>query len=371
MPDEEIMKLSQDELYMKRALELAQAGRGRVHPNPLVGCVVVKRGRVVAEGSHERYGQSHAEVNAILSSREDLKGATLYVNLEPCCHFGKTPPCTDLILESRIRRVVVGMKDPNPLVAGKGLRTLRRAGVEVVSGVLEEEAKELNRDFSHWVVNHTPYVILKAAQSLDGKIATASGDSKWITEPKSRAFSHELRASSDAVLVGVNTILKDDPRLDTRLASVQRYPVKIVLDSFLRTPSSARIFEKKPRNRVILVTTSRAPQKAWTRLEKKAEILLVPEKKKGFIDWKTLLADLGERGMVNLLIEGGGEVIGSAIREKIAQELYVFVAPKIIGGRESVSSVGGEGPKLLKNAAHVRDLKVEKVGRDLLFRGRF
>ena len=361
---------SQDTFFMKRALELALAGRGKAHPNPLVGAVIVKRGKIIGEGAHERFGQSHAEVNAILSSRQDPKGATLYVNLEPCAHFGQTPPCTDLLIESKIQRVVIGMKDPNPFVHGRGIRQLKRAGLEVTCGVLEREAQELNRDFSHWMLRHTPYVIVKAAQSLDGKIATWAGDSKWITEKKSRVLSHELRASSDAILVGVNTILKDNPRLDTRLASIQRYPIKIVLDSFLRTPLSARIFSKKSRNRVIIVTTSRAGQKQWTRLERKAEVLLVPEKKKGFIDWKMLLRELGERGIVNLLIEGGGEVIGSAIREKIAHELYVFVAPKIIGGRGSVSAVGGEGVRFLKEAAHIRDLKVEPIGRDLLLRGK-
>ena len=362
---------SKDVLFMRRALELAAAGRGKAHPNPLVGAVVVKNGKIVGEGAHERYGQSHAEVNAIFSCRTDLKGATLYVNLEPCAHFGKTPPCTDLILVSKIKRVVVGMKDPNRFVAGRGLRILRDAGIEVVCGVLEEEAKELNRDYSHWIKHRTPYVIVKAAQSLDGKIATSTGDSKWITEKKSRIFSHELRASSDAILVGVNTIIKDNPRLDTRMASIQRYPVKIVLDSFLRTPSSARIFSKTSRNRVILVTTKRAPSKAWSRLERKAEILLVREKRKGFIDWKALLAELGDRGIVNLLIEGGGEVIGSAVKEKVAHEMYVFVAPKIIGGKAAVSSVGGEGAEFLKEAAAIRDLKAEPIGRDLLLRGKF
>ncbi len=362
---------SQDAHFMKRALELAELGRGKAHPNPLVGAVLVKRGKIIGEGAHERYGQSHAEVNAIFSCKADPKGATLYVNLEPCAHFGKTPPCTDLILASKLRRVVVGMKDPNRFVAGRGLKVLKKAGVEVDCGVLEDEARELNRDYCHWVVHQRPYVIVKAAQSLDGKIATSTGDSKWITEKKSRIFSHELRASSDAILVGVNTILKDDPRLDTRLASIQRYPVKVVLDSFLRTPSKARIFSKTSRNRVVLVTTKRAPQKQWTRLEKKAEIMLVPEKKKGFIDWNALLGELGSRGIVNLLIEGGGEVIGSAIREKIVHEMVVFVAPKIIGGKSSISAVGGEGIQFLKEAANLRDLKAEPIGGDLLLRGRF
>ncbi len=361
----------QDVQFMRRALSLAGAGRGKVHPNPLVGAVVVKKGKIIGEGAHERYGQSHAEVNAIFSTTRDLKGATLYVNLEPCAHFGKTPPCTDLILGSKIRRVVVGMKDPNRFVAGRGLRILRSAGIDVVCGVLEEEARELNRDYCHWITHRTPYVIVKAAQSLDGKIATSTGDSKWITEKKSRVFSHELRASADAILVGVNTILKDDPRLDTRLAAIQRYPVKIVLDSFLRTPSSARIFSKTARDRVMIVTTRRAHAKQWTRLERKAEVLLVPEKGKGFIDWKALLAELGERGIVNLLIEGGGEVIGSAVREKIVQEMYMFVAPKIIGGRASVSAVGGKGVQFLSQAAAIRDLRAEPIGRDLLLRGKF
>ena len=356
---------------MQRALLLATAGRGKTHPNPLVGAVVVKKGKVVGEGAHERYGQAHAEVNAIFSSQVDLRGATLYVNLEPCAHFGKTPPCTDLILGSKIRRVVIGMKDPNPRVAGRGIRVLRRAGVQVTCGVLEEQARELNRDYSFWLANKRPYVMIKAAQSLDGKIATSTGDSKWITEKKSRIFSHELRASADAVLVGVNTILKDDPRLDTRLASIQRYPIKVVLDSFLRTPVSAKIFSKTSRDRVILVTTKRAKPKAWTRLERRAEILELPENGKGFVDWRSLLRELGERGIVNLLIEGGGEVLGSAFREKIVNEMYVFVAPKIIGGQGAVSSVGGEGISFLKDAARIQGLKAEPMGRDLLLRGRF
>ena len=364
------MPLSRDAHFMQRAILLAQAGRGRVHPNPLVGAVVVKRDRIIGEGAHERFGQSHAEVNALLSAKEDPKGATLYINLEPCPHFGKTPPCTDLILESKIRRVVIGMQDPNPLVRGRGMKILKRGGVEVVCGVLEREAQELNRDFSHWISHKTPYVIVKAAQSLDGKIATRTGNSQWITGKKSRIFSHELRASADAVLVGVNTLLKDDPRLDTRLASIQRYPVKIVLDSFLRTPSSARIFTRKPANQVIIVTTKRAPQKQWPRLERKAEVLLVPEKKKGFIDWNILLKELGRRGIVNLLIEGGGEVIGSAIHEKIVHEIYIFVAPKIIGGRSAASAVGGEGVRILEDATRIRDLKVEEIGQDLLLRGK-
>ncbi len=363
--------VSRDIFFMKRALFLAQAGRGKAHPNPLVGAVVVKGGKIIGEGAHERYGQSHAEVNAIFSCKTDPKNATLYVNLEPCAHFGKTPPCTDLILGSKIKRVVAAMKDPNRFVAGRGFRALKEAGIQVDCGVLEEDARELNRDYCHWITHRTPYVIVKAAQSLDGKIATASGDSKWITGKKSRIFSHELRASSDAILVGVNTILKDDPRLDTRLASIQRYPVKVVLDSFLRTPTHAKIFSKTSRDRVILVTTKRAPQKPWTRLERKAEVLLLPEKKKGFIDWKALLTELGARGIVNLLIEGGGEVIGSAIREKIAHEIYLFVAPKIIGGKDALSSVGGEGIQFLKEAANLRDLRAEPVGNDLLLRGRF
>ncbi len=218
-----------------------------------------------------------------------------------------------------------------------------------------------------------PHIPALSSIKADGPhvIATVSGDSKWITEKTSRVFSHELRASADAVLVGVNTVLKDNPRLDTRLASIQRYPVKIVLDSFLRTPSNARIFAKTSRDRVILVTTRRASSKSWNRLERKAEVLLVPEKKKGFIDWRFLLKELGERGVVNLLIEGGGEVIGSAIHEKIVQELYMFVAPKIIGGKTSLSSVGGQGSRFLSQAANIRDLRVEAIGRDLLLRGKF
>lgn len=363
-------KISKDEIFMRRALELAELGRGKVHPNPLVGAVLVQKNRVIGEGFHERFGEGHAEVDAIFNSAVNPKGATLYCNLEPCAHFGKTPPCTDLILASKIRRVVIGMKDPNPLVSGRGIRQLRKAGIEVVLGVCQKEAEELNRDFSHWITKKTPYVIVKAAQSLDGKIATATGDSKWITEKESRAFSHELRASCDAILVGVNTILKDNPRLDARLSSIKKIPLKIVMDSFLKTPLSARIFMGRSRNKVMIVTTPRASTKRLAKLECRAEVLVVPEKKRGFVDWKSLLRVLGERGIVSILVEGGGAVIGSAIREKVVNEIYVFVAPKIIGGSQSISSVGGDGIRFLKQATHIKNLEIERLGRDILVRGR-
>lgn len=355
---------------MRRALDLAVMGRGKAHPNPLVGAVLVKNDRIVGEGAHERFGEAHAEVDAIFSSTKNPKGATLYVSLEPCSHFGKTPPCIDLILASKIRRVVVAMKDPNPLVAGRGIRALKKAGIQVVCGVLESEAQKLNRDFSHWITEKTPYLVIKTAQSLDGKIATKTGDSKWISDKSSRVFSHDLRASCDAVLVGVNTVLKDNPRLDTRLSFIKCNPYKIVLDSYLKTPLNARIFSRKPRSKVIIVTTSRAPQKKMAKLERKAEVLVIREKKKGYIDWKSLLRVLGEKGIVSILIEGGGEVIGSAIREKVAKEIYVFVAPKIIGGQQSVSSVGGDGIRFLKDVVHLKNFEFHSLGKDLLLHGR-
>ena len=233
---------------MKRALNLARKGQGFVHPNPLVGAVLVKNNKIIGEGAHERFGGPHAEVNAIRRAAQSPAGATLYITLEPCAHTGKTPPCTDLILKSNIKRVVVGAKDPHPLVSGKGLRILRNKGVRVETGVLEKEAAAMNRDFNYWVRRKVPYVIAKVAQSLDGKIATKRGQSQWITGEEARRYGHGLRAASDAILVGVNTILRDDPRLSVRLGkgrgAINRAPTKVILDSRLRTPLRARIFSK-------------------------------------------------------------------------------------------------------------------------------
>lgn len=350
---------------MRRALELARRGSGCVHPNPMVGAVLVKNNRVVGEGAHERFGGPHAEVNALRKAGSSASGATLYVTLEPCAHFGKTPPCTDLILREKIKRVIVAARDPNPLVSGKGVKLLMKAGVQVETGVLQAEAEELNRAYDHWVKKKMPYVIVKVAQSLDGKIVARAGQPRWITGPAARKFSHGLRAASDAILVGINTVLKDDPRLNVRFGKRGKAPLKIVLDSGLRTPPGARLFSSK--DPVLLAVTRRAARSRFSRY-KNAEILSVPEKR-GRVDLGALLKVLGKRGIVQLMIEGGGEVIGEAIARKVVNEVYVFIAPRLIGGRQAAGSVGGKGVNFLKDMAKIKKLDVTPVGDDLLIHG--
>jgi len=338
---------------MARALRLAWRGRGHVHPNPLVGAVLVKRGRVIGEGAHLFFGGPHAEVNAIRRARGNPEGGTLYVTLEPCSHFGKTPPCTALILEMKIKKVVVAAKDPNPRVSGKGLNVLQRAGVEVLMGVREQEALELNKDFNHWIRTKMPYVITKIAQSLDGKTATPAGQLKWITGETARKFTHRLRASCDAVLVGVNTVLKDNPLLNVRFGG-NRAPTRIILDSRLRCRSNARIFSKNTGGPVILAVTRKASRKKFRLFNGKAEILTVKEKN-GQVDLKALLKILGRRGIVSILVEGGSTVMGSFFTEKLAQEAYFFIAPKIIGG---------------KGAVILKHTEIVGLGEDWLIRGK-
>lgn len=353
---------------MKRALTLAMKGQGFVHPNPLVGAVLVKNNKIIGEGAHERFGGPHAEVNAIRRAAQSPAGATLYITLEPCAHTGKTPPCTDLILKSGIKRVVAGANDPNPLVSGKGLRILSKKGVKVTAGIMRKEAEALNKDFNHWIRAKTPYVVAKTAQSLDGKIATKSGQSQWITGPEARRYGQRLRAACDAILVGVNTILRDDPLLSVRQGKGAPQPLKIVLDSRLKTPPRARIFSKESPGNVILAVTRKAPRNKGRLFRGKAEILVVKEKG-GKVDFTALLKSLGKRGVVSVLIEGGGEVIGEAFSSKVVNEVYFFIAPKIIGGRTAIPSVGGAGVSSLKDAAAIWNLEVRPVGKDLLAHG--
>ncbi len=361
-------KNSKELPFMKEALRLAERGRGRVHPNPLVGAVLVKNNRIIGRGAHERFGGPHAEVNALSTSKVSTKGAALYITLEPCAHHGKTPPCTDLILKKQIKKVVVAAHDPNPLVSGKGLLLLKKSGVHVVTGVMEKEAMALNRDFNYWVRKKTPYVIVKVAQSLDGKIATRTGQSRWITSRAARLFGHKLRAASDAVLVGVNTVLKDNPLLSARGGKTPFQPVKVILDSRLRTPSNARIFSKRSSGAVILAVTRQAPKARWGRFKNKAEILLVKEKA-GRVDLAALLKILGKRGILQVLIEGGGETVGCAISQKVVNEIYFFMAPMIMGGKEAIGSVGGAGISLLSQAARIKKGEAAFIGKDLLFHG--
>lgn len=360
---------TKDIYFMKKALSFARRGLGKTHPNPMVGAVVVKNGRILGSGAHERFGGPHAEVSAIRSARGAVAGATLYVTLEPCPHYGKTPPCTELILKENIRRVVIAAVDPNPLVSGRGISALRKKKIRVSTGVLAEEAETLNKDYNHWVQKKTPYTVLKFAQSLDGKIADTSGRSRWISGKASRALAHGLRAEADAILVGVNTVLKDDPLLSVRSASFRRtQPVKIILDTHLRTPLNARIFSKASLGAVILATGAGETHPKFKALRSKAEMLRLPLKKSR-VDLTVLLKVLGKRGIVNLLIEGGSEVIADALEKKVAHEIYCFIAPILLGGKEAPGSVGGLGFGLQK-ALKLREFRIQRVDEDLLVRAK-
>lgn len=348
---------------MRRALTLARRGEGRVHPNPLVGAVLADGRRVLAEGAHEFFGGPHAEVNVLKRFKSVPSDATLYLTLEPCCHQGKkTPPCTPLLLKKRVRRVVCAMKDPNPKVAGRSLNALRKAGVDVRADVLEKEAKYLNRDYSRWVRTHRPFVTLKLAQSLDGRIVAQARASKWISGPVSRRRVHQMRRSADAILVGVNTVLADDPRLSVRLPGYRgRQPLKVVLDASLRTPLRARLFSSASSGPVLIFTSRRTAPGAFLR---RAEVVAVPERRAGRLDWPAILRELGRRGIAHLLIEGGGEVASDALAHRIVDELHLFVAPRRIG-----PSVPQNGLDRSRVSRLFKKWRVEKSGRDLHYQG--
>ena len=358
------MSALSDEPYMRQALALAEKGRGTTSPNPMVGAIVVKDGGVVGSGFHERAGGPHAEVVALDAAGDATKGATLYVTLEPCSHYGRTPPCADLIVDRSVARVVYAMADPNPVVAGRGAEKLRGAGIETTSDVLREEACRLNEAYIKHITTGTPFVTLKLAQTLDGKIATCTGDSKWITGIESRRRVHRLRAEVDAVLVGINTALTDDPMLTVRLVE-GRDPLRMVLDSSLRLPPTARMLSAG--RTVVVAREDSDPARARALQDRGAEIWAVPGPN-GRPDLVALMREAGRREITSVLIEGGAEVAGSALRAGIVDRLMVFLAPKIIGaGRSAVADLG---VSQISEALRVRDVEIERVGEDLLYIGR-
>lgn len=358
-----------DKDYMKMALELAARARGRTSPNPMVGAVLVKEDRVIGQGYHVRAGEPHAEVLALAEAGDEARGATLYVTLEPCCHHGRTGPCAEAVLVAGVSRVVAAMADPNPLVAGGGFRLLREAGVDVITGVMEEEARELNEVFLKHVTTGLPFVVAKAAMSLDGKIATRTGQSKWITGPQARAYGHCLRNWYDAILVGIGTVLADNPSLTTRLPDgTGRDPVRIILDSAANTPPTANVLAGCGQTSVIIATTaSAAPEKTAALQQAGAEVLVVNEGPR--VDLTVLMKLLGERNITSVLIEGGAEVHGSAFAAKIIDKVVWFIAPKIIGGREAPGPVGGLGIGDLSGAALLERIKISHVGPDICIEG--
>lgn len=368
-----------DFTFLRQALRLAARGRGMTSPNPMVGAVIVKRGKVIGRGWHRGAGLPHAEIEALRDCERRghrARGATLYVTLEPCCTHGRTPPCTEAIIAAGIRHVVVAARDPNPKHAGRGFKLLGRAGLEVQHGVLAEEAARLNEAFNHWIVCRTPFVTVKAAMTLDGKIATARGESKWITGEQSRAFALRLRASVDAILVGVNTVLADDPALTVRVVAGGKLKVeglrplrRIVLDSRARTPLNARVVTDEFASLTTIITTRRASAKRLTALRQKVRVEIAPLHD-GLIDLGWLLKKLGAENVISLLVEGGGEVNASLLLGGHTQRIAFFYAPKILGGRDARKGVAGQGIEDLKDALQFRDVEYRWLGTDLLLSAR-
>lgn len=359
--------LAVDIRYMQRALAVAAGGIGFVSPNPLVGCVIVKDGCIVGEGYHERYGGPHAEANALHEAGSKACGATLYVTLEPCCHTGKTPPCADAVVQAGVSRVVMALGDPNPKVAGGGLAHLRAAGVEVTLGVCEAEARRLNEPFLHYIQTRRPFVTLKCAVTLDGKIATRTGASRWITGAPAREHVHRMRHAADALLVGSGTALQDDPQLTTRLPGGGGInPLRIVVDSQLRLPVSSQLAVVASDCHTLVATGERAPVEKQRQLEDQGvEILRLPSYADGRVDIEALLSALGARGIANLLVEGGATLSATLLQRRLVDKITVFVAPKIIGG-DGISVVAAFGVETMADALQFYGMTSQSVGEDVM-----
>ncbi|EPX57859.1 Diaminohydroxyphosphoribosylaminopyrimidine deaminase [Cystobacter fuscus DSM 2262] len=358
------------EFFMRLALEEAAKGLGRTSPNPVVGAVLVKGGRIIARGYHRRAGTAHAEVVALEAAGAKARGADLYTTLEPCDHYGRTPPCSQALIDAGVRRVITASSDPNPKVNGKGVARLRRAGVEVLTGVLKDEADQLNRPFFKAMRTGLPFVTLKAAVTLDGKLATATGDSRWVTGEQARAWVHRLRDQVDVILVGATTARRDNPQLTTRLpGGGGKDPVRVVVDSHLRLPSTLQVFtQRSPARTVVATLEEPSARKAKRLLATGTDVWQLPEKQ-GRVDLEALMRRLAREGLNHVLVEGGAEMYGSFLREELADELLLFVAPKLIGG-EGLSWSGSLGVKQMARALTVGALSMEQVGTDLLLRAR-
>lgn len=363
---------SEDERYMRMALNLAKKATGWTSPNPLVGAVIVKDGRIVGKGYHRKAGGPHAEIHALNEAGHLAQGATLYVNLEPCCHHGRTPPCTERIIAAGISRVVAAVEDPNPLVAGKGVKALKEAGIRVDLNVLRDEAMALNGIFIKYITTGRPFVTLKAAMTMDGKIATWAGDSKWITGEAARAYVHRLRLRHDAVMVGIGTVLKDNPHLTCRLRNGKiKQPIRIVVDSKARTPPDANVIKGPTEPRTIVAVTRAAPPDRIDRLSRAGAQVLVLEDDRGRVDMVSLAEELGRQGITSVLLEGGGELNASAIAAGVVDKVMVFIAPKIAGGSMAPTYVEGPGVELIKDAIALTSPKIRRFGEDIMLEAYF
>ncbi len=356
-----------DDFYMSRALLLSLKGVGKTNPNPLVGAVIVKDGKIIGEGYHEYFGGPHAEVNAINNSTEDVAGSTLYVTLEPCSHFGKTPPCADLIVKSKISRVVIAVLDPNPIVSGKGVEILKRGNIKVVTGVMEKEARKANEIFFKYIREKKPFCILKAGMTFDGKTATKTGKSKWITNEKSRHYVHELRNKVSGIMVGVDTIISDNPMLTTRLEEGGTDAVRIIVDSSLKIPLDAKVLNINSPKKTIIATTMMADSKKLQKLRdyENVEVVFTPIKDSR-VDLVYLFESLGFMGIDSILAEGGSMLNFSVIKEGLADKVIFFIAPKILGGKEAKSPIGGDGFENIEDAVKLRDMSISTFDEDIM-----
>ena len=352
---------------MERALELAAMGIGKVNPNPLVGAVIVKDDEIIGEGYHECYGEAHAERNAVKNAVKSVEESTIYVTLEPCAHYGKTPPCVDLIIEKKFRKVVIGMLDPNELVAGKSIEKLKNHGIEVVVGVKEEECKKMNEIFIKYITSKIPFVVLKSGVSLDGKIATYSGNSKWITSKESREDAQNLRNRLNSIMVGVNTIIADDPELTCRINNEKKL-IRIVVDTKLRIPLDSKVIKNNDKQTIVATTISSDEEKKQTLRDLGVKVIEVSEKNNK-VNLKEFVKKLGKEGIDSILIEGGGTLNFSALEEKIVDKVIFYIAPKILGGENSKSCIAGLGFSELNDAVNLKDISYRKISEDLVVEG--
>jgi len=358
-----------DSEFMKRVLALAERGCGYVSPNPMVGAIVVKDGKIVGEGYHQKFGEAHAEVNALRKAGDNSIGATLYVNLEPCSHHGKTGPCTVSIFEAGISRVVIGMKDPNPQVSGKGISYLRSKGISVTESILKDKCIELNEGFIKYITTGKPLITLKIAQTLDGRIATSSGHSKWITTEQSRLMAHKIRAANDAILVGIGTVLMDDPRLTVHLIKGVS-PKRVILDSKLRVPLDAGILSEELPGRTIIITTKAEKKEKISRIEEKGgQVILLEPDSRGWVPQEKLWNKLGEIGITTVVVEGGSTVFTECIKNGFADRFYYFIAPKILGS--GIDAVGDLNIRNINTAINLVDINIKKLGTDFIISGKF
>ena len=359
-----ITDMEQDRQYMKMALELAQKGMGFTAPNPMVGAVIVKNGRIIGQGYHRKYGELHAEREALAACTEEPEGASIYVTLEPCCHYGKQPPCVNAILEAGIRRVIIGSSDPNPLVAGKGIRILKDHGIEVTENILKEECDKLNEAFFYYIQNKKPYVVMKYAMTMDGKIACENGDSKWVTGKDARETVQKMRKQYMGIMVGINTVLEDNPMLNCRIEE-NVDPIRIICDSNLRIPFESNIVNTANKIQTIVVCTNEADTDKQKYLEE-CGVEVVRQKRKGRVNLSELMKTLGEKG---ILLEGGGTLNAQALKENVVNKICCFIAPKIVGGANAKSPIEGKGVEKMMEAYNLRNLEIQKIGNDIMLTG--